>query len=166
MRAAPIRINRWRMERPEPRIPSWLRLPRPVRLSALLGAATLLLTTVAIVVAGALMVASTTMQQATRILGDTVESVRLVERLEVDLLLDAQQSGRTVAAGRGELAPSLAAWEQGLRRGLTAARHHVSSPEEGRILDHAEQRVEEYLSRQGKAGLESPAAPSTADSAD
>ncbi|KYF93445.1 histidine kinase [Sorangium cellulosum] len=135
------------MEWPTPRIPSWLRLPRPVRLSALLGAATLLLTTVAIVVAGALMVASTTMQQATRILGDTIESVRLVERLEVDLLLDAQQSGRTVGSGRGELAPSLAAWEQGLRRGLTAARHHVSSPEEGRILEDAEQRVEEYLSR-------------------
>ncbi|WP_437621336.1 ATP-binding protein [Sorangium sp. So ce1151] len=153
------------MERPDPRIPSWLRLPRPVSLSALLRAATLLLTTVAIVVAGALMVASTTMQQATRILGDTIESIRLVERLEVDLLLDAQQSSRTVGSGRGgELSPSLAAWEQGLRRGLTAARHHVSSPEEGRILEHAEQRVEEYLARRlsADAGALAPA-PSAPD---
>ncbi|WP_437732782.1 ATP-binding protein [Sorangium sp. So ce1335] len=123
-----------------------------MRLSALLGAATVLLTSVAIVVAGALLVASTTMQQTTRILGATVESVRIVERLEIDLLLGAQQTqqsapGGGLAVGAGELAPSVAAWEQGLRRGLAAARGHVSSPEEGEILEHAAQRVEEYLAR-------------------
>lgn len=148
------------MRQPTPQGLSWPRLPRPVRLSALLGAATLLLTSVAIVVVGALMVASTTMQQTTRILGATVESVRLVERLEIDLLLDAHQSRRAVGSGRGELAPSLAAWEQGLRSGLAAARDHVSSPEEGRILEHAERRVEDYLARRRAADAdELPSAP-------
>ncbi|WP_437956862.1 HAMP domain-containing sensor histidine kinase [Sorangium sp. So ce119] len=154
------------MGRRTPRGLSWLRFPRPVRLSALLGAATLLLTSVAIVVAGALMVASTTMQQATRILGATVESVRLVERLEIDLLLDAHQSGRAVGSDRGELAPSVAAWEHGLRSGLAAARGHVSSPEEGEILEHAERRVEDYLARRRAADArELPSAPGARDPA-
>ncbi|MGK3999316.1 ATP-binding protein [Sorangium sp. So ce1024] len=161
------------MEQPTPRGLSWLRLPqpaRPARLSALLGAATVLLTSVAIVVAGALLVASTTMRETTRILGATVESVRIVERLEIDLLLDAHQSVRegSRAAGPdgGELSTSVAAWEQGLRRGLAAARDHVSSPEEGRILDHAERRVEAYLARRrtddGRAPSSAAGAPEAA----
>ncbi|MGK4005253.1 HAMP domain-containing sensor histidine kinase [Sorangium sp. So ce1036] len=141
------------MGRSEGERPGRLLGARPWSLSALLGAATLLLTGVGVVVAAALMSASTTMQQATRILGDAIESVRIVERLEVDLLLDAQKRGRAVIdADHGGLAPSHAAWEQGLRRGLAEARRQVNSPEEGEILAEAERRVGAYLSRRRSAG--------------
>ncbi|WP_437580709.1 ATP-binding protein [Sorangium sp. So ce887] len=128
-----------------------LRRPRQVSLSTLLGAATFVLTGTAVAVAAALMVASTTMQEATVILGDAVESVRLAERLQVDLFLDAHQIGRDARVGSGGAISTFAEREHALRNGLAEAHRHVSSPEEGSMLEDAERRVDAYLTRRRPA---------------
>ncbi|WP_437587886.1 ATP-binding protein [Sorangium sp. So ce1000] len=142
------------------RRPSELRHPRQVSLRALLGAATFLLTGAAIAVAAALMVASATMQQATGILGDAIESVRLVHRLQVDLLLDAYQIDRSAGSASGRPISTSHEWEIELKSGLAEAHGYVSSPEESGILVDAERRVDEYLARRRSADAGGPPASS------
>ncbi|WP_437492050.1 HAMP domain-containing sensor histidine kinase [Sorangium sp. So ce1014] len=128
-----------------------LRRPRQVSLSTLLGAATFVLTGTAVAVAAALTVASTAMQEATVILGDAVESVRLAERLQVDLFLDAHQIRRDTRVGSGGAISTFAEREHALRNGLAEAHRYVSSPEESSMLEDAERRVDAYLTRRRSA---------------
>ncbi|WP_437563114.1 ATP-binding protein [Sorangium sp. So ce542] len=136
--------------------PQELRQPRQLSLSTLLAAATCLLTGTAIAVVAALVVASTTMQQATRILGDASESVRLADRLQVDLFLDAHQISRRAGLGSLGAITDHPAWERELKEGLAEAHRYVSSPEEGSVLEDAQRRVEAYLARRRAADAGSP----------
>ncbi|AUX32080.1 MULTISPECIES: sensor histidine kinase [Sorangium] len=136
--------------------PEELRQPRQLSLSTLLAVATCLLTGTAIAVVAALLVASTTMQQATQILGDASESVRLADRLQVDLFLDAHQISRRAALGSLGVIADDHAWERELRGGLAEAHRYVSSPEEGSVLEDAQRRVDAYLAQRRAADAESP----------
>ncbi|WP_437947666.1 HAMP domain-containing sensor histidine kinase [Sorangium sp. So ce296] len=139
------------METTATQLPQELRQPRQLSLSTLLAAATCLLTGTAIAVVAALLVASTTMQQATRILGDASESVRLADRLQVDLFLDAHQLSRRAGLGSLGVIADDHAWERELRAGLAEAHRYVSSPEEGSVLEDAQRRVDAYLARRRAA---------------
>lgn len=146
------------MESAATRRPPELRRPRQVSLSTLLGVATFLLTGTAVAVAAALTVASTTMQQATGILGDAVESVRLADRLQVDLFLDAHQLSRGAGSDKSGAISAFDEREHELRNGLAEARRYVSSPEEGSFLDDAERRVDAYLAGRRYADAGGPSA--------
>ncbi|WP_437971183.1 HAMP domain-containing sensor histidine kinase [Sorangium sp. So ce260] len=146
------------MESAATRRPPELRRPRQVSLSTLLGIATFILTGTAVAVAAALTVASTTMQQATGILGDAVENVRLADRLQVDLFLDAHPLSRSAWADGSEAISTFQEREHELRNGLAEAHRYVSSPEEGSVLDDAERRVDAYLAGRRSAGAGGPAA--------
>ncbi|WP_437852838.1 hypothetical protein [Sorangium sp. So ce363] len=108
----------------------------------------------------ALMAASATMQQATGILGDAIESVRLVHSLQIDLLRDAHQIHRGGGSASGGPISTFHEWEIELREGLADAHRYVSSQEESGVLVDAERRVDEYLvgRRAGDAG-DSPPSP-------
>jgi signal transduction histidine kinase len=127
-------------------------------LSTLLGIATFLLTGAAIAVVAALMAAAATMQQATGILGDAIESVRLVHSLQIDLLRDAHQIHRGAGSASGGPISTFHEWEIELREGLAEAHRHVSSEEESGVLVDAERRVDDYLvgRRAGDAGGSPP----------
>ncbi|WP_438039369.1 ATP-binding protein [Sorangium sp. So ce128] len=142
------------MESAAARRASELGSSRQPSLSTLLGIATFLLTGAAIAVVAALMAASATMQQATGILGDAIESVRLVHSLQIDLLRDAHQIHRGAGPASGGPISTFHEWEIELREGLSQAHRYVSSQEESGVLVDAERRVDEYLvgRRAGDAG--------------
>lgn len=94
------------------------------------------LATVMVLAITALVVAMTTYhQRVTADLVSSVESVRLAEEVELDLLLHTRA---TAPAVRKNL-------EDSLRRKLLAADRYVTTPEETALLRHAELQVESYL---------------------
>lgn len=97
--------------------------------------ATILVTTLCLVVAGALIVLTTMLQRTTNEAVAAVETLRLTEEAEIDLLLLARSTDRIL---RHDL-------EVGLRKKLASARGLVTSSNEVDALDDALARVDEYL---------------------
>jgi two-component system, OmpR family, sensor histidine kinase MtrB len=93
------------------------------------------LTVVALVAAASVIVSSVALRRTAAIMGAAIESVRLAEESELDLLLydrTADSLQRTDIAGQ-------------LRRKLSAARGHVTSAGEAAVLDRADEAVAAYL---------------------
>ncbi len=108
---------------------------QPWRIRSIFVTVMVLLTTLSLLVSIALVVLTTRLQLATESIGDSVESVRIVEEAQIDLLLHA-------GAGETLVGHDIAG---NLRRKLLAAHEHVSSPQEMRLLESAMTTVEAYL---------------------
>lgn len=100
------------------------------------------ITVLALVVAGALVALTTSLHRASGVLADAVESVRLTEEAEIDLLLHASSHEPMV---REKLRTEI------LRR-LNEARQYVTTDEEARVLAGAETRVQEYFAAPSPEG--------------
>lgn len=95
----------------------------------------LLVAALSLVVSIALVVLTRELKVATESIGASVESVRLVEEAEIDLLLHA--GARNTIVGHDI--------EGNLRRKMFAAREHISSQQERELLEAAVASVELYL---------------------
>ncbi|MBA3539954.1 MAG: HAMP domain-containing histidine kinase [Deltaproteobacteria bacterium] len=92
---------------------------------------------VAILVSGALVVLTTLLHRTSATISSSIESVRLVEEAEVNLLLHGQASDPLM---RAEL-------ERDLRGNLFDARAYVTTPSDAQLLRDAERCVEKYLAK-------------------
>jgi len=79
-------------------------------------------------------------------LGVAIESVRLVEEMEVDLLTHSRQINRTPRTSESERA--FAGTEGELRRRLGEFANYIGSQEEAALVDRVEERVQTYLEAQ------------------
>lgn len=128
--------------------------PSPARKDArslrrVLARITLLVAGLVLGVSAALVLMTTRLHRTTETLGAAVESIRLVEEAEIDLLLHARGDDAIVRHGL----------ETDLRRRLAEARRYATSDDEARILDDAGVRLEAYVA----ATRAAPAASATAD---
>jgi two-component system, OmpR family, sensor histidine kinase MtrB len=107
------------------------------------------ITVLALVVSLALVVLTTLLHRASGVLADAVESVRLTEETEIDLLLHASSHEPVV---RDQLQSEI------LQR-LGEAHRYVSTEEEARVLRSAETRVHDYFvsSHAGRPAPHEPA---------
>ncbi|MBA3458749.1 MAG: HAMP domain-containing histidine kinase [Deltaproteobacteria bacterium] len=104
----------------------------------------LLVTALSLLVSIALVVLTTELRAATESVGASVESVRIVEEAEIDLLLHA--GARDTVVGHDI--------EGNLRRKMHAAREYVSSQQERELLESAAASVESYLAASHDPGAE------------
>jgi signal transduction histidine kinase len=97
-------------------------------------------------------------------LGAAIESVRLVEEIEVDLLTHSREMNRTPRTSRAQIAFVRA--ERDLGRRLAEMRRHIGTPEEAGLIDHVEAMTGAYLEAQRMAerAERSPASVETARS--
>lgn len=105
-----------------------------------------------------LVVATSQLHDAALLLGESVHSVRIAKRLEVNLLLHGRVSGLAAIAGETH-APPRAELERKLREELVQARRYVSGELEGQLVTAAARAVEQYLAavQQAEAQGLSPA---------
>lgn len=101
----------------------------------LLSATTVLVVLLALLSSGALIALTTVIHRSVVGAAAAVESVRLAEEAEVDLLLHARSSDPVVRT----------AIESDLLRRLNATRRFVTTEHEARIIGEAKRRVDEYL---------------------
>ena len=104
-------------------------------LSMKIAGVTALLTTVALLATGALVALTTLLHETTATLAASVESVRIAEEAQIDLLLLGRPRDAVV---RREL-------EHAAREKLENARRHVETPAEGRLLDEANRQLDTFL---------------------
>ncbi|NJK32449.1 MAG: HAMP domain-containing protein [Deltaproteobacteria bacterium] len=97
--------------------------------------ATLLLTTLAVVIAGALVLLTTRLHRTTLGAAIAVESIRIVEEVQLDLLHH----------GRARDALIKREIESDLRRRLIEARQYAGSEEEAAMISEAESRIDVYI---------------------
>ncbi|HYO15114.1 MAG TPA: HAMP domain-containing sensor histidine kinase [Thermoanaerobaculia bacterium] len=117
-------------------------------LKAFLGSIMIALTVMAVGVALSLILITTLLDGAVNQLRESVESVRLAEELQVDLLLHTRSQDDMVRAEK----------ESRLRHMLAQARRYISTQHEQEVLTKAEQKIETYLKEaRGRSGLPSPA---------
>ncbi len=123
-------------------------LKRPLRLRSTLTALTTLVTALALLVSGALVALTTLLRQSTDNTRASVESVRLAEEAELDLLLHERAGDPLVRRNI----------EDELRRKLSAAERFVTANDEERALSEAKAQVEAYIEAT-RGPLESPERP-------
>lgn len=116
-----------------------------------MATATLIVTVLAMLIAGALVVLTATLHRTTLGAATSVESIRLVEEIQLDLL--HHERAHDVLVKR-EL-------ESDLRRRLIEARQFVATQQEADVLAEAESRVDVYLAAARKPfGPDAPTKPS------
>lgn len=108
---------------------------RAPQLRTIVSVITAVVTLLALLVVGALLVLTTRLQRATTTLGAAVESVRLAEEAQIDLLLHARSEDALV---RRQL-------ESDLRRRLSEASAFVTTESEAALLAGARTAFEEYF---------------------
>src|SRR5262245_20940236 len=94
-----------------------------------------LMATAAFVASASLILLTTLLHDSSQSLDAAVHGLRLVEKVETELLL----------VDRTEDAPARATIVAALRRDLDALRHYVSGDEESSALVRAHERIERYL---------------------
>jgi signal transduction histidine kinase len=119
---------------------------RPRSLKTVLSVATISLTMLALLAAGALVLLGSLHHNTTIVLGASLESVRMAEEAEIDLLLYDRTSDPLV---RRDLAGSL-------QRKLLDARAFARRPEDSLMLRQSEERVLAYLTATRRAGAPNP----------
>lgn len=92
-----------------------------------------------------LILATSQLHDAAQVLGESVRSVRVAKRLEIDLLLHGRVSNLAAIAGTFDDAPPRAEVERKLREDLVQARRQVSGELEGRVVAATERAVDRYL---------------------
>jgi signal transduction histidine kinase len=104
------------------------------------------ITALALGVSAAVVVLTTHLQRTSEELASSVESVRLAEEAQIDILLHARTDDDLV---RRRL-------ERDIQQRLAEARPHVHGPEEERVLHAAEAKAGDYIaaSRKGRASPE------------
>ena len=110
-------------------------------LRAILTVTMAVLTALAVAAAMSLVLSAAYFHRAAVGLADAVESVRLAEAVEVDLLAHGQRRGRVEAAPP----VSLAALESRLRQNVAQMYRFSGSPEETELIREMERRVNAYL---------------------
>lgn len=100
-----------------------------------LSATTILVTLLALVVVGALVVITSRFHRVVDTMSAAVESVRLMEAAQTDLLLHARATDPVVRSD----------YEAALQQRLDRARAHVTTREEAQVLDDAETAVTAYV---------------------
>jgi signal transduction histidine kinase len=110
-------------------------------LQRILSTVTIITGLLALVATGALITVTSLLDRVTRTMADSVESIRLAEESEVDLLLHARTSDALI---RHDL-------EGRLRSKLDAARAHVTDPSEALMLARARVNVEAYIAASSTA---------------
>jgi signal transduction histidine kinase len=96
---------------------------------------TVLVSVLAVLVAGALITLSTVLHRTTVSSGMSVESVRLAEDVEIDLLMHRRAADALVRRGI----------EGDLRQKLAEAKRFVTTEEEARVLAEAQAQVDRYI---------------------
>lgn len=104
-------------------------------LRSTMAAVTVIVTVLALLVSGALVGLTTALHRATTSSSASVESVRLAEEAEIDLLLHLRARDPLVMRDI----------EGDLRRKLIEARSFVTTSDEARVLSEAANRVDEYI---------------------
>jgi two-component system, OmpR family, sensor histidine kinase MtrB len=110
-------------------------LKKPVSLRAALTTLTILLTVFAVLVAGTLVVVTTILRHTMAGVGASVESIRLAEDAEIDLLLHERARDLLV---RRDL-------EGDLQRKLVEAQQFVTAEDEVAALAEAKSRIDAYI---------------------
>jgi two-component system sensor histidine kinase MtrB len=114
------------------------------------------LTAMAVGVALSLILITSFLDGTVNRLRESVESVRLAEELQVDLLLHARSQDDLVRAEK----------ESRLRHMLEQAGRYVSTPHEREVLTKAKGKIDAYLKQtRGRSGLPSPPVDHTRDEA-
>ncbi len=121
---------------------------QPWRIRSIFVTVMVLLTALSLLVSVALVVLTTRLQVATESIGSSVESVRIVEEAQIDLLLHA--GARDTLVGH-DIAGNL-------RRKMFGARKHVSSQQELQLLESATASVESYLTASRQPEIQHAAA--------
>ena len=112
-------------------------------LRSMMAAVTLVVTVLALLASGALVALTTALHRATSSSAASVESVRLAEEAEIDLLLLERAIDPVV---RSDI-------EGSLRRRLAEAERYVTTGDEARVLSEAMGRVDEYIASTRDPGL-------------
>lgn len=112
-------------------------------LKTITAVATLLLATIAVFVSASMVLLTTNLHQASRVLRDSVASVRLAGEAGRDLVLHDRATDNVI---RLEI-------EHDLRRRLLEAKQHVSTTREQTALQRATDLVERYLAESRQADL-------------
>lgn len=105
------------------------------KLSGILAAITVVVTSLAVIASGALMVLTTYLHRTSTILAASVESIRLAEEAEIDLLLHQRTTDRILKLSI----------ESELQHRLTSARRYAATDEQARVMDRAVSSVEAYI---------------------
>lgn len=108
---------------------------RAHKLSGILTAITVVVTSLAVIASGALMVLTTYLHRTSTILAASVESIRLAEEAEIDLLLHQRTTDRILKLSI----------ESELQQRLTSARRYAATDEQARVMDRAVSSVEAYI---------------------
>jgi signal transduction histidine kinase len=93
-----------------------------------------------------LIVLTTRLGQITRELGNAIESVRLVEEMEVHLLVHSREINRSPRTPHDQ--DAFTAAEQALARRLVAMRDHIGTPGEAALVRRVETTLQAYLEAQ------------------
>jgi two-component system, OmpR family, sensor histidine kinase MtrB len=117
-------------------------MKRRLSLKSMLAITTGAIAALALIAVGALVWLTTVLHRTTATAAAAVESVYLLEEVEIDLLLHGNAPTPLIARDL----------ESSLREKLAAARAYVGSPEGQRALEEAASRVEAYLARSGAPG--------------
>ncbi len=110
-------------------------MKKPLSLRSMLVTLTIVVTLLAVMVSGALVALTTILHRTTVDIGGSVDSVRLAEEAEIDLLLLERVTDPVVKRDI----------EADLKRKLIDARGSVTSDEAARVLAEAEREVEAYI---------------------
>lgn len=116
-----------------------------MRLRVFMGWIAGILSVPALVATLGLVVATSRLHATAELLGDSMNSVRIANRLEVNLLLHGHVSNLAAMAGTREHAPPRERVRGDLRAELARARRYVSNEIEARLLAETEREVEQYL---------------------
>lgn len=116
-----------------------------MRLRVIMGWIAGILSVPALVATVGLIVATSRLHDTAELLGDSMNSVRIAKRLEVNLLLHGHVSNLAAMAGTLEHAPPRERVQGELRLELARARRYVSNEIEARLLAETEREVERYL---------------------
>jgi signal transduction histidine kinase len=107
----------------------------PASLRTILATLTVLATVLALLVAGALVGLTRILHRTTAMSGDAVESVRLAEEAELDLLLHERERDPIARRERAN----------DLRVHLSRAQRYIESPDEAEAVEEAMAEVDAYL---------------------